>query len=76
MQVAYIVVTAGSTSVVGCLTSGVASMGASKGDFLRRQTTTPLKSGGGVTLGIGSGDPQDDSEPDLSCLAYLHSSAL
>ena len=76
MWVAYIVVTMGSTNIASCLTSGVASVRAGKGDSLRRQAATPLKPRGGVTLGIGSGDPGDDSEPDLSCSACLCSSAV
>ena len=76
MWVAYIIVTVGSTNKANCLTLGVASMRASEGDSIRRQATTPLKPGGGVTLGRGSGDPGDDSEPNLSCSACLHSSAL
>ena len=49
---------------------------AGEGDSLSKQAETPLKAGGSITLGIGSGDPGDDSEPNLSCSACLHSSAL
>ena len=53
MWVAYIIVTMGSINISGCLISRSASMGASEGESLSRQATTPLKPEGSVTFGTG-----------------------
>ena len=66
----------GSTNIAGCLALGDVSVLASEGDTLSKQATTPLKPSSGITLDLGSGNPGDDSDPNLSCLALLHSSAF
>ena len=54
-------------------------MGAREGESLSRQTTTPLKPGGSVSFGTGSGDSADDEELYFSLHglpAFLGSSVL
>ena len=67
--VAHTVATVGPMNVSGCLGSGGASMGAGECESLSRQAKTPLKPGGGVTLGRGSRDSSDGDESSSSSVA-------